>query len=302
MAPRLPLGALRVFEAAARLGSFLKAADELAITPGAVSRQIKALEAELGVRLFDRFNRAVRLTERGAALAVGVRQGFGLVAQAVDQARSGRDAPLVISATPSLAARWLVPRLYRFQERYPEIDVRVSASDIAMDLARDGVDIALRYGSGPYPNLHAERLAVARLFPVCTPAFAAQAPLKVPADLARVALLHDMNAVGVEPAWADWLATVGVEGVDLTKGARFSNTYLTIEAVLAGKGVALAHLALVMDDLASGRLIRPFEGELRSTAAYSLLCLPERADLPNVRRFRSWILAQSAADGLRTFE
>lgn len=301
MAERLPLNGLRVFEAAARLGSFLRAADELAITPGAVSRQIKALELELGVRLFERFNRAVRLTEAGATLAIGVRQGLGVLAQAVEQARSRRDAPVVISATPSLAARWLASRLYRFQERHPGIDIRVSANDTPVDLARDGVDIALRYGKGPYVGLHATRLATAHLFPVCTPAFAAEAGLKTPADLTRVSLMQDINAFGEEPVWSDWLAAAGVEGAADERGARFSNTYLTIEAVLAGRGVALAHRALVLDDLASGRLIRPFDLEVASSASYWALSLPERADLPQLRRFRAWLVDQAEADGLRSF-
>ncbi|WP_304191475.1 transcriptional regulator GcvA [Phenylobacterium aquaticum] len=301
MADRLPLNGLRVFEAAARLGSFLRAAEELAITPGAVSRQIKGLEIELGVRLFERFNRAVRLTEAGATLAIGVRQGMGVMAQAVDQARTRRDAPVVISATPSLAVRWLAPRLHRFQERHPQIDIRVSASDIAVDLARAGVDIALRYGKGPYAGLSAVALASASLFPVCTPAFAAQAGLKTPADLTRVSLMQDINAFGEEPAWSDWLAAAGVEGAADERGARFSNTYLTLEAVVAGRGVALAHQALVMDDLASGRLVRPFDLALTSPARYWTLSLPERTDLPNIRRFRTWLLAQAEADGLRDF-
>ena len=148
MAGHLPLNALRVFEACARHGSFLKAADELAITPGAVSRHIKGLEAELEVRLFDRFNRAVRLTEAGERLAVGVRQGMTTLQGAVDQARTRRDAPLVVSVGHSLAAKWLAPRLHLFEERHPDVPVLIWASDTVVDLARDGVDIAIRNGRG----------------------------------------------------------------------------------------------------------------------------------------------------------
>jgi LysR family transcriptional regulator, glycine cleavage system transcriptional activator len=154
MTARLPLGALRVFEAAARRGSFLKAAEELAVTPGAVSRQIKALEVELGVRLFDRFNRSIRLTEAGETLAQGVRQGLATLESAVETVRSRREAPLVVSVMHSLAARWLAPRLHLFEQKHPEIQLLLAASDTTVDLARDNVDVAIRQsarGSAPIP-------------------------------------------------------------------------------------------------------------------------------------------------------
>ncbi len=299
---RLPLNGLRVFEAAARHGSFLKAAEELAITPGAVSRQIKALEAELSIRLFERFNRAVRLTEPGGRLAVGVRQGLAQVAAAVDEVRSARGGPLVVTAMHSLAARWLVPRLHRFNERHPDVQVLVEASDVAADLVRDRIDLAIRFGRGPYPNLAATRLISTVQFPVCSPRLLEEMHLAHPSDLSRALLLADVNLGVGEPSWPDWLAAAGAPEVDAGRGQQFSNTYLAIEAALAGRGVALAQQAMVLDDMASGRLVRPFATELRAGYDHWIVTLPEKADHPNVRRFRTWLLRQAEADGLPRIE
>jgi len=299
MANHLPLNALRVFEACARHGSFLAASEELAITPGAVSRQIKALEAELEVRLFDRFNRAVRLTEAGEQLATGVSQGLSTLQSAVDAVRSRRDAPLVVTVLHSLAARWLVPRLYDFQARYPDVEILVSASDAPKDLARDNVDVAIRLGRGPYPGLHVTHLFDTVLVPVCSPGLVRKyGPFEHPNDLARTVLLHDVNMIAGEPEWSDWLAAAGATKVNPHRGPRFSNTYLSIEAALSDRGVALADEAMVIDDLKSGRLVQPFELTLPSTLAQWVLSLPEKADQPNIRRFRAWLLEQAQRDGL----
>jgi LysR family glycine cleavage system transcriptional activator len=295
---RLPLNALRVFEAAARHGRFDRAADELAITPGAVSRQVKALELELGLRLFDRFNRAVRLTESGATLAEGVRDGLGRMEQAVERARPRTDGPLVVSVLHSMAVKWLVPRLHLFYERYPDAEVLVSASDRNVDLAREA-DVALRYGPGPYPGLAASKLASGMLFPVCSPTLLeGPDPLREPSDLARVLLLHDDNLLSAEPVWSDWLNAVGATGVDGARGLRFSNTYLSLEEARSGRGVVLAHEVLVLDDLKAGRLVRPFPQVIDAPFLYWCLCLPERADQPRIRRFRTWLLDQARRDGV----
>ena len=299
MANHLPLNALRVFEACARHGSFLAASEELGITPGAVSRQIKGLEAELEVRLFDRFNRAVRLTEAGEQLALGVGQGLSTLQSAVDAVRSRRDAPLVVTVLHSLAARWLVPRLYDFQARYPDVEILVSASDAPKDLARDNVDVAIRLGRGPYPGLHVTHLFDTVLVPVCSPGLVRKyGPFEHPDDLARTVLLHDVNMVSGEPEWADWLAAAGATKVSPRRGPRFSNTYLSIEAALSDRGVALADEAMVIDDLRSGRLVQPFALTLPSSLAQWVLSLPEKADQPNIRRLRAWLLEQARRDGL----
>lgn len=299
---RLPLTALRVFEAAARRESFLLAAEELGITPGAVSRQIKALETDLSVRLFERFNRAVRLTDPGRRLAEGVRRGLNEITAAVQEIRNPTNAPLVVTAMHSFAARWLVPRLRHFNARHPDVTVLVSASDTAVDLVREGYDVAIRFGIGPYPTFAAKKLVSLFLYPVCTPDFLARHPLETPADLAKVLLLADVNLAFREPAWSDWLTLAGAPEVDWRRGLMFSNVYLAIEAALAGQGVALAEEALVIDELRSGRLVKPFDIELPSPFSQWILTLPEKAERPDIRRFRNWMVAQADADGLRRFE
>jgi LysR family glycine cleavage system transcriptional activator len=297
-ASRLPLAGLRTFEAAARHQSFLKAADELAVTPGAVSRQIKALEVELGVRLFERFNRAVRLTPSGEQLAEGVSQGLATLQAAVAEARGARSGPLAVSVMHSLAARWLVPRVHDFQQRYPEIQVLVAASDFVADLVRDRIDIAIRYGVGPYPGFSATKLIATRMFPVCSPRFLQSQPLRSPGDLAHALLLSDVNVTPVEATWSHWLAAAGAPEVDASQGLQFSNTYLAIEAALAGRGVALAQEAMVVDELAAGRLVRPFEISIPGALSHWVLALPEKADQPAIRRFRAWLIEQAKRDGL----
>lgn len=299
---RLPLTALRVFEAAARRESFLQAAEELAITPGAVSRQIKSLETELSVRLFERFNRAVRLTDAGRQLAAGVRRGLREMEQAVDEIRTPRTAPLVVTAMHSFAARWLVPRLHLFNARHPEIQVLVSANDATVDLVRDGYDLAIRFGRGPFPGLAVDKLLSLFVYPVCTPEFLEHNPLSRPADLDKVLLLADVNLAYREPAWAEWLELAGAPQVNWRRGLQFSNVYLAIEAAMAGRGVALAEEALVIDDLRAGRLVKPFSIELPSAFCQWILTLPEKAERPDIRKFRTWLLAQVTADGLRRFE
>ena len=299
---RLPLNALRVFEACARHKSFLRAADELAITPGAVSRQIKGLEAELRLRLFERFNRAVRLTEAGARLAVGVRQGLTVMEAAVEDVRSARDAPLVVTTRHSFAARWLAPRLHLFQAKHPQIQVHMAASDATSDLVHDRIDLAIRYGRGPFPGLHAAMLMNSVIFPVCSPRLLEDVALDHPRDLARAQLLADMDLAPGEPSWPEWFAAAGAPEVDPDLKLGFSNTYLGIEAALAGRAVVLVTQALVMEELASGRLVRPFRATVTSPYSNWVLSLPEKADQPNIRRFRDWLLAQAEAEGATSFE
>ena len=296
---RLPLNALRVFDAAARLGSFTLAADTLAITPSAVSRHIKGLEAELGVRLFDRFNRAVRLTEAGARLAEGVADGLARLESAVERTRPRGDGPLVVSVLHSIAVKWLVPRLHRFYERYPGVEVLISASDRPVDLAREAVDVAIRYGPGPFPGLDSRRLIRNVMFPVCSPKLleGRPAPWSL-ADLADAPLLHDHNLLAGEPVWATWLAARGAGVAKPRRGPGFSNSYLSLEAATSGRGVALAHEVLVIDDLASGRLVRPAPDVVATDFYYSALCLRERADETSIRRFRGWLAEQARRDGL----
>jgi len=299
---RLPLTGLRVFEAAARHESFLRAAEELGITPGAVSRQIKALEADLAARLFERFNRAVRLTETGRRLAVGVGRGIALMEEAVQEVRSPPQAVLAVTAMHSFAARWLVPRLHNFNARYPDVQVLVAASDTTVDLVHENYDVAIRFGRGPYPGFAAKKLISLFMFPVCSPRLLEETPLNHPRDLANVELISDVVRGPGEPGWAEWLALAGAPEVDPRRGQQFSNVYLAIEAALVGRGVALAEAALVLEELATGRLVKPFDIELHSSYSQWILTLPEKADRPDIRRFRNWLIAQADADGLRRIE
>lgn len=295
MAYRLPsLNALRAFEAAARHLSFKEAGRELAVTAGAVSQQVKALEAELGVALFRRLIRQIVLTEAGQALLPKVRQAFQILSAATEGLLSGEETgSLTISTFPAFAAKWLVPRLGRFTERHPEIDVRISATPELVDFRREAVDLAVRQGEGDYPGLRSDFLTHAELFPVCSPALlAGPHPLRAPADLRFHHLLHSRREV----EWSLWLKAHGVEGVDPSRGTRFSDYALALEAAIMGQGVAISREPLVTADLASGALVRPFPQALPDQMDYYLVYPEERADHPKIALFRAWIVAEMRAD------
>jgi len=300
MSRRLPpLNSLRAFEAAARLLSFSKAADELAVTPAAISHQIKGLEDQLGAKVFRRDRQKVTLTEAGALLLPGLREGFDLIAGAVaDVTERDIKGVMTVSSAPSFAAKWLVPRLDRFAERHPEIDVRLSASIALVDFARDDVDVAVRYGSGQYPGLLVERLFPETVVPVCAPALLkGKNKLKVPADLKHHALLHDDGPDGDEtcPDWRMWLKAAGVNGIDPRFGPRFNQSSLVLEAAILGRGVALAKLRLAENDLANGRLVRPFAVATPVRFAYFVVSPTARAERPKVAAFRAWLKEEAAA-------
>lgn len=288
-----PLNGLRAFEAAARHLSFTKAAEELHVTQAAVSHQIKNLEERLGMRLFRRLNRALLLTDEGQRLFLPVRDAFERLAEAVEGLRA-RDTggPLTVSVLPSFAAKWLVPRLSRFQERCPDIDLRITALERLVDLVRDDVDIAIRFGSGTWPGLKAEMILEDRITPVCSPALAKR--LREPADLAHATLLHEtMEPMRNFPDWAAWLQAAGVSGVDVSRGLRFSHTHILLQAAIDGRGVALGQLPLAADDLAAGRLVAPFDLSLPIGYAYYLVYLPEAAERPKIKAFREWVNAET---------
>ncbi|WP_183085154.1 LysR substrate-binding domain-containing protein [Trinickia fusca] len=309
----IPLNALRAFEAAARLGSFKAAAAELFVTPAAVSQQVQALESYLGTSLFERLNRAVRLTATGAALASEVSAAFArletaLMAAAPAETRTRNT--LVISAVPSFASRWLAPRLDRFQQRHPQIDLQLMSSETLVDLAADGhVDIALRYGPGPYGDLHAERLWFDDIvIPVCSPELRAKLPAgqawldeSMPVTLLRVALPSSSRAAAERPGnvWTAWLAATGHATpawlAAAESGPLYGVTHLAIEAAIAGRGIALAPRALVADDLAAGRLERVGTAAAPDVNSFWLLCRKENVDRPGIRAFADWIRGEIAA-------
>jgi LysR family glycine cleavage system transcriptional activator len=292
-----PLNALRAFEAAGRLLSFAKAAAELHVTAAAISHQIKGLEDDLGTKLFRRATRAVVLTEAGQALLPALRDGFERIAAGVAALHAlDRRGILTVSSAPSFASRWLVPRLGHFNARHPEIDVRLSANMQLADFARDGVDVAIRYGRGNYPGLHVERLLPDEMFPVCSPELLKRGPkLRKPDDLRHFALLHDESPVAA-PDWTMWLRAAGATQVDPARGLRFNNFDMVLTAAVAGDGVALARSSLTTAELAAGRLVQPFPLRLASDLASYFVCPPAALKSRRVVLFRAWLFEEIRAD------
>lgn len=296
---RLPnLKALRAFEAAGRHLSFTRAAAELHVTQAAISHQIKALEDELGVRLFRRGARGLLLTDAGQAYLPEVAAAFARLAQATERLRQAEETGvLTVSVLPSFAARWLVPRLRHFRARHPEIDLRVAATDKIVDFERDGIDLSIRYGYGDYRGMFWEHLLAEEIFPVCSPALMqdgadGRPPLRQPEDLRRHTLLHD----DLRTDWATWLRAAGVTGVDPHRGPGFTDSSMLLQAAVDGQGVALGRSALAGDDLAAGRLVRPFEFSLPAELAYYIVCPEHAADTPKIRAFRAWLQEEAAGD------
>lgn len=291
-----PLVALRTFEVVARHLSLIRAADELCVTPAAVSHQIRTLEAHLGIQLFRRSGRNIVLTEAGQACLPGIRGGFEMLTDAIatlDTLSEG--GVLTVSVAPSFAVKWLVPRLDRFQELHPAIDVRVAASNQLANFASDNVDLAIRYGSGRYPEVKVERLLSEAVFPVCSPALLVQQGLKKPKDLGQVTLLHDDSPDEDQscPTWQMWLKAAGADSVDSNRGPRFTQSSLVIEAAIHGKGVALAKATLADADLKSGRLVRLFRDETPLDFAYFIVGPQRKLILPKVAAFVEWLRSEA---------
>ena len=289
-----PLSTLRSFEAAARHLSFSKAADELHVTHGAVSRAIQNLEDHLGLKLFQRKTRAVTLTPSGAAYAIAVRDALDRLAAAT-AAISRRDSQAVlnVSTVDSFLSKWLLPRLYRFREKHPDIDLRLSTTIKLADFVNDGIDIAIRYGLGRYPGLTADLLMHEELAPVSSPKLLeGPHPLERPEDLKHHTLIHDDFQID----WNMWLKSAGVEGVDPHRGPRFESSVHAVQAAVQGDGVVLGRSALVADDLKAGRLVMPFTLSLPSDLAYYVVYPAASAQLPKIRAFRDWVFAESAME------
>ena len=297
-----PLISLRAFEVVARRQSLVKAAEELFVTPAAVSHQIRSLEAHLGQPLFHRSGRSLVLTEAGQACLPGIRDGFEMLSHAISQIESlGETGVVTVSVAPSFAVKWLVPRLDRFQDQHKAIDVRVAASNQLANFTSDNVDVAIRYGSGRYPDLVVERLLPEAIFPVCSPALLARTPIATPADLHRQTLIHDDSPDDDQscPTWQMWLRAAGISDVDWNRGPRFTLSSLVLEAALHGKGVALAKATLAEADLRSGRLVRLF-GDATETQidfAYYLVGPERKFALPKVKAFVDWLKQEAAQQG-----
>jgi len=299
-----PLNSLRAFEAAARHLSFRKAADELHVTPAAISHQIKALEQSLGTRLFRRMARGLELTEAAQGCLARLRQGFEALADAVDSVRVRKPVQTItVGAAPSFAGRWLVPRIQRFVSANPDIDLRVAAGmnfvDDRTDVLRpdfDGADIAIRFGTGRYPDHRSDKLFSVAAVPMCSPRLLqGPHPLKTPADLRHHALLHD-DTIRSElggATWKAWLEAAGVGDVDVTRGPHFNNAALGLDAAVDGMGVVLSYPVLASADLAAGRLVAPFELSMPLAYSYYLVCPESTVEQAAIAAFRHWITAEA---------
>jgi len=289
-----PLNAIRAFEAAARHLSFAKAAEELHVSPGAVSHHIKALEEDLGVPLFKRLNRAVILTEAGQLCLPGIRDAFEKLNIAIDKVRSSRsDNILRVSVGPAFASKWLLPRLYRFSEKYPEIAVTISASAGVADFAADPVDTAIRYGGGEYPGMKSDYLFGDWHAPMCSPQLLkGEKPLKEPADLANFPIIYEDSLVynRLSPAWDDWLERAGATNVTLNQRAHFNQADHAIQAAVDGQGVVLGRYILASGDIAAGRLVIPLDIRLETPLAYYFVSPKSAVEKPEVTAFRSWLM------------
>ncbi|MGA0600293.1 transcriptional regulator GcvA [Caulobacter sp. KR2-114] len=293
-----PLNALRAFEAAARHLNFSRAADELSVTPGAVSQQIQNLEDYVGASLFKRTPKGLLLTDAAQTALPALREAFDRLAEAASLLTAAVDGRrLTLTAAPSFAAKWLVPRLGRFEEAHPHVDVWLSADMELVDFAAGEVDLAIRYGSGRYPGLESVRLMNETVIPVASPDLVAANPLADPSDLSHHILLHDGSPDADDscPDWSMWLAARNVKGVDGNRGPRFNQSSLVIEAAVGGRGVALAKRTLAQDDLDAGRLVAPLQIATAVDFAYHVVHPKAKGRLPQVKAFVSWITAEAAA-------
>jgi LysR family transcriptional regulator, glycine cleavage system transcriptional activator len=282
-----PLNALRAFEATARHLSVKAAADELSVTPGAVSQQLKSLERTLGVMLFQRVNRGIFLTDAGQTLLPPVRNAFRQIAEATRRiTASSEGGVLTVSTTPSFAAAWLVPRLKSFQDAHPEIDLQILASKAVVSFAHDGVDVAIRHGLGRYAGLHSERVFAIELVAVAAPALVARlGKPKSARELVRWPHVHDAQ----RKDWHLWFQAQAIDDVGAPRGAAFDDSNLVRQAVLAAQGAGLLPAALVASDLAKGRLVRLTDVVWPEEFAYYLVYPKGSQQRAKIAAFRSWI-------------
>lgn len=307
-----PLPALRVFEAAARLSSVSRAADELFVTHGAVSHQIRALEEHLGFPLFHRQGRAVVLTAAGEELLQAANGALRQIADTVTSLkRRANPNRLSVSVMPSFASRWLTPRIGAFIDAHPTAEVIITATGALADFSREGMDVSIRWGPGGYPGVRSELLMDDVLFPVVSPSLCAGHPLRTPADLSGVPLLRSEGE-----DWAPWFRAAGLDWPEPSSGLMLSDSALVLQAALEGRGVALARRSLAASALRAGKLVRPFDIPIEARHAPEGLAndlppdlpfaqrplwrywivRPERTDTPLLAAFLDWLRAEAAAD------
>jgi DNA-binding transcriptional LysR family regulator len=292
-APMPSLDLLEGFEAAARHLSFTKAGEELFLTQSAVSRQIKDLEDQLGVRLFERRHRALALTEAGQQFYAATAQVLTTMRSATERLRaaSGRKRPLSVTTTNSFAALWLIPRLAGFTRTHPGVDVRITADTRVQDLERDGLDLAIRHGPPSLAGPNAVRLFGERVFPVCSPKLLKKNPLREPGDLKNHCLLHYDDPEVRHPwlHWKTWLEVAGIPGLKPAATLSFSGYEQIIPAAVAGHGVALGRTPLVKDLIAAKELVAPFTSSADPARAYFAITSPGAANRPEVAGFVEWL-------------
>lgn len=280
--------------------SFKKASEELSVTPAAVSQQVRSLEDYLGVQLFRRVNRSLRLTASAEASLQALQDGFrGFEAAVAALQELKTDMNLRVSVSPSFASKWLVPRLGNFHDARPDIVVRVSASMQIVDFASGEFDVAIRYGAGRYPGLHVEELLRESVAPLCSPALLeGDNPIRDLKDLLQFTLIHDDSSLDDPscPDWHMWLKAACVNIEDGHSALHFNQSNLAIEAAVAGRGVALAKSTIAATDIKAGRLVRPFEESQPVDFAYYIVCPEDMLDTDKVSSFVEWLRAEAAED------
>jgi LysR family glycine cleavage system transcriptional activator len=299
------LNALRAFEAAARLQTFSAAAEELNVTPPAISQLIKTLEDYVGRSLFERSRSGVTLTPEAAAIYPQIRDGFSLLAEGLQRLRTALPVNVVtLSVTPAFASKWLLTRISGFSARYPQWDIRLHTTDRLVDFRSEGVDIGVRFGIGRYPDLTAERMMGEYVFPVCSQNLLDKLgkPSLSLDDIAFLTLIHDAT-ISFDPnfpTWTSWLSSRGYNNIHGLRGMHVNASALAIQAAIEGHGVALARSRLVKEDLVSGRLVRPFDGYETSHSSYFVV-YPHHATLrPQVKAVRDWLMSEAEEEQILT--
>jgi len=298
-----PLNGLRAFEATARHMSFTKAAEELNVTPAALSYQVRQLEAFLQVKLFERLNRSIALTEQGRMIFPGLRGGFEQMDQAMGRLRrQAATKVLVVSAGPAFSAKWLAPRLYRFLQRHPDLDPRISANLNISDFEKEKIDVAVRFGGGNYPGFFSEKLLDEFVTPMCSPDLLSDSqphPMTTPEALRHHTLIHDESISSFlpqTPTWETWLKAANIDDIDLSRGLHFSIADHGLDAAVAGAGVVLGRMVLAHTDLKSKRLVTPFELRLPAHAGFHIVCPHAAREEPKTAAFIAWLQDEAAAD------
>jgi LysR family glycine cleavage system transcriptional activator len=293
------LNALRAFEAAARHSSFATAAEELTVTPPAISQHIRALEDYLGVPLFVRSKAGVALTPKARDAYPDIRDGLERLSSGLARLRgSGLDRVVTMTVPPSFAAKWLLSRVERFRALHPDLTVRLDTTDRLADFATDGVDIGVRYGFGSYPGLTSEKLLDEDLYPVCSPKLLPARRKLALAGLARMTLIHD-TTIGFDPDfpnWSTWFRAHGMANVDRSRGLQVNSSLMAIQAAVDGQGVALGRSVIVAPDLRAGRLVRPFRDSAETGCAYYVVYQKNARGSAKVMAVRDWLFAEVAAE------